>query len=94
MLAHSHVDDNNVAYRAQVVVRTCQARMNIWHPVDKTDRRAIVVLKGAHSHPTPRRWKATRDAKQRWEQAVKKAGSAGVTAGKVNAGTDDVIEID
>ncbi|KAH9928873.1 uncharacterized protein B0H18DRAFT_1117695 [Fomitopsis serialis] len=64
--------------------RQCTSRIRIWTPIDNDDRRAIVMLEGAHNHPTPALTKPSREAKEKYSDAVKAIGLHGLTVGKVD----------
>ena len=67
---------------------SCRAQIDIYEPVDENDRRAIVLLKNAHSHPTPQYTKVSIEAQDRYKKAVIAAGVMGATVGKVERGMD------
>ncbi|KAH6897587.1 hypothetical protein BKA70DRAFT_1563041 [Coprinopsis sp. MPI-PUGE-AT-0042] len=57
----------------------CHARIRIWSPLDREDRRAIVILEGPHNHPMFPSTKVSRDAKEKYKEAVMKMGVEGAT---------------
>lgn len=83
--AYTHIIDGS-AVAGKLVKRKCTTKLHIWYPVDASDRRAIVVLEGAHNHPTPRYTKVSQDGKVHYQDAVKKLGVIGATAAKVDRG--------
>ena len=64
----------------------CKAQINIYEPVDENDHQAIILLKNAHSHPTPQYTKLGLDAQERYRKAVVAAGVMGATVRKVERG--------
>lgn len=84
-IVYTHVV-NQKAVTGKLQKRPCGTKLHIWSPVDAEDRRAIVLLEGAHNHPTPRYSKVSFDAKGRYQAAVEKVGIMGATAAKVDRG--------
>ncbi|KAI0356054.1 hypothetical protein OH77DRAFT_1538515 [Trametes cingulata] len=66
---HSHIIDGKVM-RGKLLKHQCKTRLQIWYPVDRSDRRAIVKLDGAHTHPTPRFTKVSTESKKRLAASV------------------------
>ncbi|TFK92534.1 hypothetical protein K466DRAFT_595192 [Polyporus arcularius HHB13444] len=80
---YSHSIDGKVIM-PKLVKRLCPAKLKIWYPVDRTDRRAIVLLTGVHNHPTPPDSKSTKDGRDRYQRAVAATGVFGATPFKVD----------
>ncbi len=85
-LAFNHVVDSQ-AVVGKLVKYRCQTKISIWYPADETDRRAIVLLSGAHTHPTPLYDKVAQESERRYEKAVRAVGIMGATVSKVDRGT-------
>ena len=66
--------------------RECRAHIRIWFPVDRSDRRAIVILTNPHSHPTPLLTKVSRDGLDKYVDAIEAVGVLGATPVKVERG--------
>ncbi|KAI0707243.1 hypothetical protein C8Q76DRAFT_860398 [Earliella scabrosa] len=62
--AYSHCINGKVE-KPKLILRPCSARLQVWYPVDRSDRRAIVVVKGPHNHPTPRHEKPTLESSRK-----------------------------
>ena len=75
------VEHPNLTYRA------CNARMRVWFPGDRTNRRAIVMFTGYHNHPAPMPTKVSHDAQDKWLESVESIGLLGATRVKVERGT-------
>ena len=86
MLAYSHCVDGK-AEKPKLVLQKCSARLQVWYPVDRSDRRAIVMVKGPHNHPTPKHEKPTLESSRKYADAVKAAGIYGATPVRVDGGT-------
>ncbi|TFK94419.1 hypothetical protein K466DRAFT_593594 [Polyporus arcularius HHB13444] len=81
--SYSHCVDGK-AEKPKLVLRKCPARLQVWYPVDRSDRRAIVMLKGPHNHPTPQHGKPGLESSRRYAEAVKAAGAYGATPVRVD----------
>jgi hypothetical protein len=68
------------------VRRSCPTRIKIYSPVDRSVRKAIVILNGAHNHPVPPSEKISRTGKDVYKQAVEAIGLTGATVKKVDLG--------
>ncbi|RPD75850.1 hypothetical protein L226DRAFT_570087 [Lentinus tigrinus ALCF2SS1-7] len=80
---YSHVVDGK-AVIGKLIKRPCTTRIRIWYPADLQDRRAIVLLEGAHNHPTPRFSKVSYEGKMRYQEAIESAGVMGATVARVD----------
>lgn len=89
-LAYTHVKGGNVI-QGHLVRRECNSKIKIYSPVDRADRRAIVILQGAHNHPRFPATKLSRDGKDLYTQAVVETGVTGVTVVKVDSGMDSLM---
>lgn len=85
IIAYTHID-NHRAIQGRLVKRECKTRIRIFYPVNRNDRRAIVILRGAHNHPMPLFTKVTRDALDAYRAAGEAAGIIGLTVSKCDQG--------
>jgi hypothetical protein len=85
--AYSHVLKGQVV-QGKLVRRLCHTRIKIYSPIDRLDRRAIVILQGAHNHPTPPSTKLSRNGRDRYREAAKAVGTTGLTVVKCDTGMD------
>lgn len=65
----------------------CSTKIRIFYPDDFSIRRAIVIIEGAHSHPTPPITKVSKDGKDQYLAAAEKEGIMGLTVAKLERGT-------
>lgn len=64
-----------------------KAKMIIYFPVDRSDRRAIVLFTGEpHNHPMPASTKLSYAGKTKYCEAIHAAGMVGLTVGKCDRG--------
>ncbi|KAI0041712.1 hypothetical protein FA95DRAFT_1640147, partial [Auriscalpium vulgare] len=80
---HINVADSK-AVQGSLRQRQCDAQIKIYYPVDRTDRRAIVMVEGPHNHPMPFEWKVSYDAKVAYRAAAEEVGPMGLTRSKLN----------
>jgi len=83
--AYSHVLNGRVV-QGKLVRRLCHTHIKIYSPVDRADRRAIVILQGAHNHPTPPSTKLSRNGRDCYREAAKAVGTTGLTVLKCDTG--------
>jgi hypothetical protein len=79
------VKDGKVV-QGQLIQRKCGCKIKIYSPIDRTDRRAIVILEGAHNHPKFPSTKLSRDGKDQYSKAITAAGVTGLTVVKCDSG--------
>jgi len=91
-LVNAHLDDSHKVVEGKLIHRPCKSRIRIWSPIDRTDRRAIVITDHPHNHPVPPHEKLTREGRDKYVKASEMLGPAGLTAGKVDRGK--VIELE
>jgi hypothetical protein len=70
---------NGLSVQGKLQKHECNARIRIFSPLDREDRRAIVILEGPHNHPMFPSTKVSRDAKEKYKEAVMKIGVEGAT---------------
>jgi hypothetical protein len=58
--------------------------MDIYWPEDETDRRAIVRVTGAHSHPVLPEDKLTAEIKEEYGELIERSGMNHPTVGRVD----------
>ena len=68
---------------------SCKSKITILYPIDRSDRRAIVIVQGAHNRPMPPSRKVSRDGKDAYRAAVDAVGVTGLTAVKLDRGTSN-----
>ncbi|KAJ3498258.1 hypothetical protein NMY22_g19617 [Coprinellus aureogranulatus] len=66
---YPHVRDG-MAIVGRIVHQDCPNTVHIWAPVDRTDRQAIIIIDKPHNHPMFPPVKASREAKERYREAV------------------------
>ena len=69
-----------------LIRRQCPTKIKIYSPVDCEDRRAIVILEGAHNHPCFPSTKLSHDGKAKYKKAVNVLGVSTATVLKIDAG--------
>lgn len=86
-VAYTHVDENNLVVQGQIVHRPCDAKIRIFSPLDRSDRRAIIYVIGPHNHPKFPSTKPTRKGKDTYREAISSAGVTGLTVVKCDSGS-------
>jgi len=72
--------------KGQLIHRSCPTKIKIYFPLDRDDRRAIVILVGAHNHPRFPATKLSREGIDKYTEAVKVHGVSQATVLKCDAG--------
>lgn len=87
-VAHTHINASGEleVSRSKLILRPCKSTMKVYSVLDVQDRRAIVVITGAHNHPSNKRCKLTHTSKEGYKAAVNSVGLIGATVGKVDKG--------
>jgi hypothetical protein len=70
--------------RSEIVRHTCETKMHIWWPQNKSIRKAIVLMKDPHSHPMHPTHKMTLTARDEYVQLVREIGVIGASVVKVD----------
>ncbi|KAF7800308.1 hypothetical protein EIP86_011557 [Pleurotus ostreatoroseus] len=91
---YTHILDDGSVVQGRLILRECKTKIRIWYPKDLADRRAIVILEGAHSHPTPARSKLSRQGEIKYMECIKAHGTIGATVSKVDKGCDTPAAFD
>lgn len=84
-IAYTHIKAGKVV-QGVLVARKCPAKIKIFSPLDREDRRAIVLLDGHHNHPRFPSTKLSREGKDKYEEAIKVNGVARSTVMKCDTG--------
>ncbi|KAJ7615487.1 hypothetical protein FB45DRAFT_757736 [Roridomyces roridus] len=82
---YTHVDENNRVVQGKLIHRPCGAKIRIYSPLDRTDRRAIVSVLGPHNHPKFPSTKVTRKGKDKYMESISNAGATGLTVVKCDS---------
>jgi hypothetical protein len=85
--AYTHMNNGKVI-QGRLIQRKCSSKIKIYSPIDRTDRRAIVILDGAHNHPKFPATKLSRDGKDLYSKAIVAAGVTALTVRKCDSGMD------
>jgi hypothetical protein len=85
--AYTHVNENNEVIQGRIVHRKCKSTIRIFSPVDRSDRRAIIHLTGAHNHPKFPSRKLSRKGKDTYLEAINATGVTGLTVLKCDSGS-------
>ncbi|KII84398.1 hypothetical protein PLICRDRAFT_179640 [Plicaturopsis crispa FD-325 SS-3] len=83
--AFTHINEQGQIVQGKLIQRACKATITIYFPVDRADRRAIVLLEGPHNHPMPASTKVSWDGKALYKNAVEAVGVTGATVVKVDS---------
>ncbi|KAF8186408.1 hypothetical protein BJ912DRAFT_819653, partial [Pholiota molesta] len=83
---YTHLKDGKVV-QGHLVQRTCSTKIKIYSPLDRSDRRAIVILQNAHNHPRFPSTKVSREGKDLYTEAVRINGVSRSTALKIDMAT-------
>ncbi|KAF7311222.1 hypothetical protein MKEN_01023800 [Mycena kentingensis (nom. inval.)] len=71
--------------QGKMMERQCSARMEMWFPVDRAVRKAILIFENPHSHPQFPPTKVTAEGKDAINRAIAAQGSTiGLTVGKLD----------
>lgn len=84
-LAYTHLKEGKVV-QGTLVHRKCPAKIKIFSPLERSDRRAVVILYNHHNHPKFPSTKLSRDGRDKYEAAVKANGVARSTVLKTDNG--------
>ena len=84
-LAYTHIVNGSVV-QGELIRRPCQSRIDIYAPVDHSDRRAIIIVQSPHNHPLPPATKLGFKGEAMYKEAVIKYGITGATAQKIDRG--------
>ncbi|KAJ7171599.1 hypothetical protein C8R43DRAFT_944205 [Mycena crocata] len=88
--SYTHIDENNKVIQGKIVRRECKATIQIFLPLNRSDRRAIVQLAGFHNHTTNPPRKLMCKGKKKYKKAIEAAGVTGLTALKCGFTTTTV----
>ena len=83
--AQAHIVDGEVV-KGKLIHRPCPTKIKIYSPLDRSDRRAIVVLVGAHNHPRFPATKLSREGIDKYTEAVQAHGVSQATVLKCDTG--------
>lgn len=72
--------------QGKLIHRPCPAKIKIFSPLDRTHRRAVVILEGAHNHPRFPATKLSREGRDKYEAAVRANGISRSTVLKCDNG--------
>ncbi|KAK7682460.1 hypothetical protein QCA50_014260 [Cerrena zonata] len=75
---YSHIVNNEIII-GELVHHECKTKIWIYYPEDYSVHKAIVVLNGPHSHPSPPLKKVSRDGQDQYIAAAEKEGVVGLT---------------
>ena len=85
LIEYSHIKDRKVV-QGRLMQRKCPTIIQIYSPVDRSDRHTIVILQGAHNHPMLVATKLSCDGKDKYKEAARKAGPIGLTVLNLDKG--------
>ena len=85
-IAYMHVNRAKQVVQGHLIHRKCSTKITIFSPVDRSIRRAIVLLRGAHNHPMAPSTKLSRDGWDQYKEAGRVIGVMGLTMVKVDKG--------
>ncbi|PPQ70451.1 hypothetical protein CVT24_013272 [Panaeolus cyanescens] len=84
---YTHVKEGKVI-QGSLVHRKCPATIKIFSPLDRNDRRAVVIISECHNHPRFPSTKLSRDGKDMYEAAIHANGASRTTVARCdNANT-------
>jgi len=83
--AQAHIFDGEVV-KGKLIHRPCPTKIKIYSPLDRSDRRAIVILVGAHNHPRFPVTKLSREGIDKYTAAVEAHGVSQATVLKCDTG--------
>ncbi|KAJ7203392.1 hypothetical protein C8J57DRAFT_1101243 [Mycena rebaudengoi] len=82
---HTHITDGRSDTRSQMVHHECYAARTVYVPIDKSIRKALVIIKNIpHSHPMPVFSKVSEELKHIYVDCVTAVGSVDATVSKVD----------
>ncbi|KAJ7049788.1 hypothetical protein C8F01DRAFT_1264828 [Mycena amicta] len=84
---YTTVDDDGRVIQGKLVHRRCDAEVTIYAPIDRSIRKAIVILENGHSHPEFPRTKPSDEGKAIVNQAIQERGTTGLTVTKLGLGS-------
>ncbi|KAJ6466503.1 hypothetical protein DFH09DRAFT_1381711 [Mycena vulgaris] len=90
---YTHVNADNEVIQGKIIHRKCPSTIRIFSPVDRSDRRAIIHLTGAHNHPKFPSRKLSRKGKDTYLEAINAARVTGLTVLKCDSArsTSDIF---
>lgn len=83
--AQAHISNGEVV-KGKLVHRPCPTKIKIYSPLDRSDRRAVVILVGAHNHPRFPATKLSREGIDKYTKAVEAHGVSRATVLKCDMG--------
>ena len=89
LIEYSHIKEGKVV-QGCLMQRKCPTLIQIYSPVNQSDCRAIVILRGAHNHPMLVGTKLSRNGKDKYKEAARKAGLIGLTVLNLDKGMQTV----
>ncbi|KAF9044099.1 hypothetical protein BJ165DRAFT_1347476, partial [Panaeolus papilionaceus] len=76
--AYTHIKGGKVV-QGRLVHRKCPAKIKIYSPLDRKDRRAVVMFSGYHNHPRFPATKLSREGRDKYEAAIRANGASRTT---------------
>ncbi|KAJ6523691.1 hypothetical protein DFH09DRAFT_1329934 [Mycena vulgaris] len=82
---YTHINENRQVIQGNIIHRPCNAKIRIFSPLDRSDRRAIIHLTGPHNHPKFPSRKISREGRDAYHEAIIAAGVTGLTVLKCDS---------
>ncbi|KAF9032434.1 hypothetical protein BJ165DRAFT_1568600 [Panaeolus papilionaceus] len=76
--AYTHIKGGKVV-QGRLVHRKCPAKIKIYSPLDRKDRRAVVMFSGYHNHPRFPATRLSREGRDKYEAAIRANGASRTT---------------